>query len=109
MTFEQLGNALKRTGIPFTEGAWNNAEKLKSDYGVYALDGMETLKGDCLTAERIVEGTVDLFTRLDNGARQGRLIEDAMDGIGVAWRMNSIQYEDDTGLTHREWVFRCLP
>lgn len=109
MTYSDLAAALAQTGIPFAEGAWKDAAALKSDYGVYALDGGETLKGDDRTAERLMEGTVDLFTRLDNGARQGRTVEDAMDAAGVSWRLNSIQYEDGTGLTHREWVFRCLP
>ena len=29
----------------------------------------------------------------------------ALEGIGAAWYLNSVQYEEDTGLTHWEWVW----
>lgn len=108
MTFDALAAALRETGIPFAEGAWRDAGKLKSDYGVYALDGGSGLMAGNRHAERAFEGTVDLFARNSDGRRQAALVEAAMDTAEVAWRLNSIQYENTTGYTHWEWVFQCL-
>lgn len=110
MTYEELGAALRRTGIPFAEGAWRGASSFQGDYGVYAIDGRADLIGDGLHAERMLEGTVDLFCASGNGLRQAAQIEDAMDSAGVSWRVGMAgEYEDGTGLTRWEWIFRCLP
>lgn len=110
MTYDDLSVALKRTGIPFREGRWVNAEKLKSDYGAYALDGRSDLESDNEHSERMAEGTVDLFTWHSNGQRQAALVEDAMTSVGVFWRVGLAgDYEEDTGFTHWEWIFQCLP
>lgn len=108
MTFDNLAAALIATGIPFAEGQWVNAGGLKTDYGVYALDGAMDLGADDHHAERLCEGTVDLFTRQGPGRTEAALVEAALDSVGVPWRVNSVQVEDDTGYTHREWVFQCL-
>ena len=109
MTYKDLETALKRTGIPFREGEWKRAENLKSDYGAYAIDNAEDLVSDGHHTERLWEGTVDLFCRNGPGYSQCAKVEAAMDSAGVYWQLNSRQYEEPTGLTHWEWVFRCLP
>lgn len=110
MTYNRLAAALARTGIPFAEGAWYRAHALKSDFGAYAIDGRRDLKSDGTSSEKMLEGTVDLFTRGSNGLAQADLVEAAMDSVGVAWGVNmAAQYEENTGLTHWEWVFSCLP
>ena len=47
-------------------------------------------------------GTVDYVTRDDSGACK-EIIEAALEAAGCAWALESIQYEDDTGLIHWEW------
>ena len=32
----------------------------------------------------------------------------ALDAAGIAWYLNSIQYEEDTGLIHYEWVWEVV-
>ena len=110
MTYNELAAALKRTGIPFEEGAWWRAHTMKGDYGAYAVDGRNDLKSDGTSSEKMLEGTVDLFTRGSNGLRQAAIVEDAMDSVGAAWEVSmAANYEETTGLTHWEWVFHCLP
>lgn len=101
---ERLETALKETGLPFAHFGWSKAPD--GDYGVFAEDGSNDLSAGNSHAETTVEGTVDYFTRDDSGAPQ-RAIQDALEGVeGLAWYLNSVQFEDDTGYIHYEWVFQ---
>ena len=102
-----LKTALENTGLPFAHYAWSkDAPAAKADHGVWAEDGDNTLYANGKHAERAIQGAVDYFTRSDDGAAK-RLIEAALDSIDIAWYLNSIQYEEDTGYLHYEWVFEC--
>lgn len=110
MTYADLKTELGRiTQIPFAEAAWQNAPRLHTNYGIYAIDGRYDLSADETHAEKLVEGTVDAFIVTGNGEYETGLVEAALDAAGVKWRYNSKQYEPGTRLTHIEWVFRCLP
>ena len=109
MTFDDLISALNATGIPFAEGEWLEADDLREDYGVYALDGRRDMLSDGRHSEKMLEGTVDLFCRSSRGDDKAALIEAAMDSIGCPWRLEyGPHYEEDTGYTHYEWVFNVL-
>lgn len=102
--YDRLIEHLKKTGIPFTEAAWSKAPK--TDYGVYALDGAaDTVWGDNRMIHQAMEGTVDLFTHGPGGA-QAKQVQTAMDAAGVSWQLSSTQFEEDTRLTHWEWIFQ---
>ena len=96
-----LITALDATKLPFAHFGWSKAPA--GDYGVYAEDGANDLNADNLHAEKAVQGTVDYFTRDDSGAPQAT-IEAALEGV-CAWYLNSVQFEEDTGYIHYEWVF----
>lgn len=101
---ERLESALTATGLPFAYFGWSKAPD--GDYGVFAEDGSNDLSAGNFHAETAPEGTVDYFTRDDSGAPQ-RAIEAALERVaGLAWYLNSAQYEDDTGYIHYEWVFQ---
>ena len=109
MTYQTLVEKLTATKIPFREGAWVNAGGMRKDYGVYAIDGRNDLAADGTHAEKMLEGTVDLFAWNNNGLAKAGLIEAAMEEAGVAWRVNlAANYEENTGYTHWEWIFNCL-
>lgn len=102
--YDRLIEHLKKTGIPFVEAAWSKAPK--TDYGVYALDGAaDTVWGDNRMIHQAMEGTVDLFTH-GPGMEQAKDIQTALEAAGVSWLLNSVQFEEDTRLTHWEWVFQ---
>ena len=110
MTYEDLIAALKSTGIPFAEGGWQDANKLKEDYGVYAIDGRRDLLADNAHEPKVLEGTIDLFALHSKGMDKVSMIEWALDSVGAAWRLNAGPiYESGTGYTHWEWVFNVLP
>lgn len=96
-----LVTALDATKLAFAHFGWSKAPA--GDYGVYAEDGANDLNADDVHAEKVVQGTVDYFTRDDSGAPQAT-IEAALEGV-CAWYLNSVQFEEDTGYIHYEWVF----
>lgn len=93
--------ALEATGYPVAHFAWDKAPQ--SDYIVYAEDGAVDLFADNKHAEQSVTGTVDLYTKDDTGAPK-ETVEAALNASGAVWYLNTIQYEDDTGYIHMEWV-----
>lgn len=103
---EQLKTALDATELPFAFAAWSKGSNvLQGDYGVYTPDGSNDLEADDTHAEQAITGTVDYFTRSDGGTAKA-LIETALDSVeGLAWALNSVQYERDSGYLHLEWAF----
>lgn len=101
---DTLRDALNGTGYPFAHFGWSHAPT--GDWGVYAEDGANDLHAGDAHAEQCVEGTVDYFTRDDSGAPQ-IVIEAALETVpALAWTLNSVQFEQDTGYIHYEWVFQ---
>lgn len=81
----------------------------KSDqYIVWAEDGQAAAGyTDNRMSSQVITGTVDYFTKTENDPNFGK-IQLALNSIDIAWRLNSIQYEDDTKFIHYEWVFELL-
>jgi len=105
MSLLTLKNALAATGLPFAHYAWaNDAYERRVDHGVYAEDGANDLYADGIHSEKVIQGTVDYYTRDDSGAPQ-TTIEAALNTGEIAWYLNSIQFEEDTGFIHYEWIF----
>lgn len=99
---DELKTALTGTGYKFAHYGWSRAPT--GDYGVYSEDGANDLIAGNVHAEKVLQGTVDYFTRDDSGEPK-QVIEAALDSVPVAYYLNSIQFESDTGFIHYEWVF----
>ena len=76
-------------------------------YIVWAEDGDNDLAANNIHAERCFEGTIDLFTKTEGDSLLAA-VPAALEGIGAAYYLNSVQYEEDTGLLHYEWVFEVV-
>ena len=76
-------------------------------YIVWMEDGDNDLAGDDHHAEQSYTGTVDLYTKQENDPLFTS-IPAALAGIGASWYLNSVQYEEETGLTHYEWVWEVV-
>lgn len=100
-----LKNALTATGISFAHFGWDVAPP--GDYGVYAEDAAGHFYADNQMTSQSCEGTVDLFTRAEGDTAKNK-VQTALDSIGCSWRLNSVQYEEDTRYIHYEWVFEVL-
>lgn len=105
MTLDDLKTALTATSCSFAHYAWSHAPA--GDYGVYAEDSALDFEADDEHAEKALECTVDYFTRDDTGTPKAT-IEAALERLNVPWYLNTIQYEDDTGYIHYEWVVWVL-
>jgi hypothetical protein len=101
---DELINALAATGYQFAHFGWSKAPA--GDYGVYAEDGANDLIAGNKHVEKVLQGTVDYFTR-DASGYPKIAIEAALDSVPVAWYLSSIQFEEETGYIHYEWVFEC--
>ena len=83
--------------------------RLQAPYCIWAEDG----EGDSLwtgnhKSEQIITGTIDYFTKTEFDANVDN-IQEALNGLeNCGWNLNSVQYEDDTGLIHFEWSFEIV-
>lgn len=79
--------------------------KTHAPYFVWAEDGSgRSLHADGALEEQVIQGTVDYFTKRENDPAVAAA-QAALTTADILWRLNSIQYEDNTGLIHYEWVF----
>lgn len=91
------------TDIPFTEWAWSTAPA--NGYGVVTADGQSELKADAdPVAEKMLTGYVDVFVKATDPDPTDD-VEAAMKALGVWFRMESIQFEPETGFIHYEWRY----
>jgi len=82
--------------------AVSHGGRMKSDrYFVWQEDGANDLIAEGHT-ERAVSGFTDLFskTELDPWSDE---IGETFDAAGIAWELNSVQFEPDTGFWHWSW------
>lgn len=87
---EQVGHYEAPPGVDTPYIVW--AEEGQGG-SVYADGGMQ---------EQVWVGTVDLFTRTEDDPLF-EAVQGALQTAEAAWRLNSVQYEHDTGLIHYEW------
>ena len=85
--------------------AVSHCERIQSDrYFVWQEEAEQSLKADNRHVERTVQGTTDLFTKREFDPWKHD-IEFSFTRSGIAWELNSVQFEEDTGFLHYEWVW----
>jgi hypothetical protein len=102
-TLVALLKAIK--GVQFEEYEWKT--RPNGNHGTVQLD-FEAAddNGDDCKQDRAWEGSVDLFTR-GKEMMIVAAVESALETVCEgSWYMNSEQYEHETGLIHREFVFQ---
>lgn len=52
--------------------------------------------------EQQLTGIVDLFT-LNEFDEAADAVQDILDSEGIGWRLDSVQYEEETNLIHYQW------
>lgn len=106
MIYDELVNQLKAIpGVAFAEYEWKT--RPNGNYGTVRLEyEPDHNTGDDRKLQRCMEGSVDLFTHgkeMMIAAAVETVLENVCTG---SWYMNSEQYERETGLIHREFVFQ---
>lgn len=100
---DRLKEALETTGFPFAKYGWSEGPKSET-WGVYSAENGRDLAADNMHVESATWFVVDLYTR-ESGPLPRRRVEAALNGLRCAWRLSSVDYENDTGYIHFKW--RC--
>lgn len=81
------------------------AFKVTDQYIVWAEDGEgSSVEGDNRKINQSIQGTIDLFTKKDMDP-MAEEIQNALKENEISFYLNSVQYEDETGYIHHEWVW----
>ena len=77
-------------------------------YIVWAEDNeSRCVQSDNRKTQQAIEGTIDYFTK-DEGDMSVDAIQAALDEAEISYALNSVQYEDETGYIHYEWLFEVI-
>ena len=84
---------------------YRRPSKPAESYIVWAEDReAESMESENRKAEQQIHGTIDYFTRTEFDVKVDQ-IQEALNAYGIGFRINSVQYEDETNLIHYEWEF----
>lgn len=102
-------DSLKAALVALTERVYHYTAPSNSapPYIVWAEDSENPFFADEQHAETAIQGTIDLYTR-DEDDPLKQAIPGALNGLTCVWYLNSVQYEEETGLIHTEWVFEVM-
>lgn len=106
MIYDELVRQLKAIeGVQFAEYEWRT--RPQGNFGTVQLDfEAEDDNGDDSHIDRAWEGSVHLFTQGQEWTIVAA-VETALESVCTgSWYLNSTQYERETGLIHREFVFQ---
>ena len=85
---------------------WRSAPKGVKAYIVWAEDEeADSLNGNNRKLEQGIHGTIDYFTKTEFDEVVDNINDGLNDLENVSWRINSVQFEDDTLFIHHEWEF----
>ena len=108
---ERIGTALA-TGLAGTCEVWHYwRPKLQAPFCVWAEDGEdEAFDADNAKKEQVISGYVDYYTKTEYDPITDTIqqILNTIFEAGVfGWRLESVQYEDETNMIHYEWRWSC--
>lgn len=104
MRFDEIKKALL-TVTPNVYHYHAKGTKKPDKYIVWAEDGETGAShADNRKRKQAMGGTVDYFTKMEYDPAV-EAIQTALNDAGIGWRLESIQYEEDTGYIHYEWVW----
>lgn len=77
-------------------------------YIVWAEDGESgSSNADDYKTYQVIQGTIDYFTKMEFDPNFD-LIQDKLNSINISWKLSSIQYEEETGYIHYEWIWEMV-
>lgn len=99
-------NTVKEALIGVTDQVWHyHAMKNQAPYIVWA-EELESgnLHGDNEKRNQVIQGTIDLYTSQDLDPLID-VVQDRLRQAKISFKLNSVQYEEETGYIHYEWVW----
>ena len=105
MKIDVVPAALLTVGVPVSH---YTATKKPNKYIVWAEDGqVDSVWAEGRMQEQVIQGTIDYFTKTENDPNV-IAIQDALNSAEISFRLNSVQYEDETKYIHFEWLFEVV-
>lgn len=103
---QRVGEALADV-VENTYHYWR--QKMSAPFLVWAEDGEDnSFNANDRRAEQQIHGTADYFTKEEYDDAVD-LIQECFEKLeDVTWRLNSVQYEDETNLIHYEWEWWAI-
>ena len=108
-----LNNKLQNIGVLFGDVLgktyhYHKSDRAKPPYAVWMEDGEDdSLYTDEGKGEQAIAGTLDFFTKTEfDSCVDG--FQNVLDANMARWSLNSVQYEDETGLIHYSWEWVIL-
>lgn len=85
-----------------------HAHKKPDKYIVWAEAGEAgSNNADDNKVNQVIQGTIDYFTKMEFDPNFD-LIQEKLNSIDISWSLNSVQYEEDTGYIHYEWIWEMI-
>ena len=105
MNIDIVPAALLTVGVPVSH---YTATKKPNKYIVWAEDGQtDSVWAEGRIQEQVIQGTIDYFTKTENDPNVNA-IQYALNSAEISFRLNSVQYEDETKYIHFEWLFEVV-
>lgn len=102
---EQIGTELAKITTD-TYHYWRSAPKGVKSYIVWAEDEeSSSLEADNKKQKQGLHGTIDYFTKAEFDENVDKIQVALNDLENVSFRLNSVQYEEETTFIHHEWEF----
>lgn len=76
----------------------------KDKYIVWAEDGEGNSGHADNKKNQVIQGTIDYFTK-DDADPAVEEIQEALELYEISYKLNSVQYEDETEYIHYEWIW----
>lgn len=99
---KRVKEALLTVGVPVSH---YQAKKQKDKYIVWAEDSaINPLWADGKLQDQVIQGTIHYFTFNEYDPNIEK-IQQALNAAYIPFKLNAIQYENDTKYIHYEWVW----
>lgn len=102
-------NIIRDALLNVSNSVWHyEAAEQTEKYIVWAEDGEgNSLHAGNQKTEQVIQGTIDYFTK-EEGDLTVDKIENALSIDEISFYLNSVQYEDETGFIHYEWIWEVI-
>ncbi len=105
MTLQTLCKKLYEPFLDLSCAVTHYRRLSKYPYVVWAESGEEnSFHADNKKVEQQLTGTVDLFTKTEFDTLADS-IQEILDNEEISWRLDSVQYEEETNLIHYQWFW----
>lgn len=99
-------NVIKDALLTVTDNVGHyEAMDKKDKYIVWAEDSEgSSVEGDNRKKYQSIQGTIDYYSKEEFDPNVDK-IQEALTAAGISFYLNSVQYEEETGFVHHEWVW----